>query len=168
MDLPDCAPVVLFEGSHVGLGQRVGVALGTGLSLVALSQFVRWGLGGAPSVGAGPWGLWLLGALVSAAMIAAALRSRTVYRVEVSAAEVVLWRDPGVAERFPRERVRAVASAPVQGGWSRDPSEDLVLTLDDGTSRRLSLHDEADTPGIARDLRETLALSPELAGPPGG
>lgn len=168
MVLPDRAPVVLFEGSHVGLLQRVGVALGTGLSLVALSLFVRWGLGGAPSAGAGPPGLWLLGALVSAAMIAAALRARTVYRVEVSAAEVVLWRDPGVSERFARERVRAVVSAPVQGGWSRDPSEDLVLTLDHGASRRFSLHDEADTPGIVRDLREILALAPEPAEPPGG
>ena len=83
-----------------------------------------------------------------------------VYRVEVANTALVLWRDPGVAERFALRALRAAASEPHPGGWSRDPSERLVLSLSDGTTRRFTLHDEADTPGIVRDLRALLPPAP--------
>ena len=160
MESADAGPEVLFEADHVGVGQRVAVALGTGLALVGLSAFVRWGLGGVAISAGLSRTLWAVGALVSAAMIVAALRARTVYRVEVANTHLVLWRDPGVAERFPLTALRAVASEAHPGGWSRDPSERLVLTLTDGTARRFTLHDEADTPGIVRDLRASLPPAP--------
>jgi len=161
----DRAPAVLFDGSHVGLAQRVVVALGTGLSLVALSLFVRWGLGGTASLDTVPRGLWAMGGSITAGMLVAALRARTVYRVEVSSDELIVWRDPGVAEHFALASVRAADSAPAEGGWSRDPSDDLVLTLDGAPPRRFTMHDEADTTGVARDLTALLAPSPASASP---
>ena len=87
-------------------------------------------------------------------MLASALSSRVARRVEVVPANgaLMVYRDPATVETFALTDLAEARSELPPGGWSRDPAEDLVLVLRDGTTRRFSLPDEADTPAIVRDL----------------
>lgn len=159
MTNPEVAPEVLFEGPHAGVFHRVIVALGTGISLVGVVAFVRWGFGMAgPLVSAR---VIVLATVVAVSMAIAALRSRVVWKVCVDRekGELLLFRDPGVVDRVGLDTVVGVSSQARLGGWSADPSERLVLSLREGISRRYELLDEADTPGIVRDLNELRSVS---------
>jgi hypothetical protein len=155
-------PEVVYESSHVTVGHRVLVALGSGLAVFGTMSFLRWGFG---AVGVDRRALLssiLLGGAVALGLVIAALRSRVVWRVTLdrAASELRIERDPDAVDRWRLSEIAEVRALPVAGGWSRDPSERLVLSLSDGTTRRFTLHDEADTPGIVRDLRALLPPAP--------
>lgn len=145
---------VVYESVHVGVGHRLGVALGSGLAVFAAMAFLRWGCG---AVSVGSRGLTAgvaVGALVAVAMAVAALRSREVWRVTIDPAvgALRLDRDPDDVERFALADVLDVRALPVAGGWSRDPSERLALRLRDGSERVFALPDDALTAGIVEDI----------------
>ncbi len=144
---------VLYDSPRTSLAWKVVVALATGVSLAWFMSFVRWFAREAP-LGAVTRPMALLGAGVSVVMLVSALRSRVARRVEVSAdgRALLVYRDPGVVERLALGEVTTARSEPHAGGWSRDPAGDLVVVLRDGATRRYGLPDDADTPGIARDL----------------
>lgn len=148
-------PEVLYESGHVSRARRVTLALLCGALLPAAACWWRWvrhGRAGAslPEV--------LLGLALAVLMVATALRSRTVYRVEHDGAELRIHRDPGTIDRYDLAGLRAT-SEPTPGGWSRDPSETLVLGLPGGRTVRYRLPDDADTLGIVADI-ETAQREP--------
>ncbi|MBP6835311.1 MAG: hypothetical protein KA978_31290 [Deltaproteobacteria bacterium] len=153
-------PEVVYESSHVTVGHRVLVALGSGLAVFGTMSFLRWGFG---AVGVDRRALLssiLLGGAVALGLVIAALRSRVVWRVTLdrAASELRIERDPDAVDRWRLSEIAEVRALPVAGGWSRDPSERLSLRLRDGQERVYSLPDDALTEGIANDIRA--ALSP--------
>ncbi len=145
----DPPPDVLYDSPRAGVAQKVVVSVATGAALSGFTLLVRWGFYPAAQRA---WPFVSLGALVTVVMLVAVALSRTVRRVEVNGACLKLYRDPAAIEEHPRETLAGFASEAAQGGWSRDPSERLVLTFKNGTTRRYDLPDDADTPGIVRDL----------------
>lgn len=145
---------VVYESPHVGVGHRLAVALGSGVTVFAAMAFLRWGCGAASVGQRGLASGAVLGALVAVAMAVAALRSREVWRVTIDPADRTLRldRDPDGVERHALADVLEVRVLPVAGGWSRDPSERLALRLRDGSERVYSLPDDALTTGIAADI----------------
>lgn len=145
---------VIYDSPRTSLAWKVVVSLATGFACAWVMSFLRW-FAREGALGAMTPPMIALGALVSLAMLTAALRSRVVRRVEVTAdrRELLLYRDPGVVERVAFADVTAIGSERPAGGWSRDPAEDLVLSLRAGAERRYALPDDADTPGIVSDLR---------------
>jgi hypothetical protein len=164
---------VVYESVHVGVGHRLAVALGSGLTVFAAMAFLRWGCG---AMSAGPRGMLsggVVGAIVAAGMAFAALRSRTVWRVTLDRAAGVVRvdRDPNVVERFDLADVIDARAVPVAGGWSRDPSERLALRLRDGRERAFALPDDALTTGIAADIlaaRSAVEAREDVAKDPAG
>ncbi|MBI5517996.1 MAG: hypothetical protein HY909_29760 [Deltaproteobacteria bacterium] len=142
---------VVFESPRVSIAQKVLASFGAGLALAALAAFSRWGFHPGRHLLA-----WLPvlapGAAVTVVMLVAVVLGRTVHRVSIEGDRLKLHRDPNHLDVYPLEAVKAFTSEPVVGGWSRDPSERLVLHLADGSRRAYALPDEADTPGIVRDL----------------
>ncbi len=157
-------PEVLFEGPHASVAHRLAVAVGTGAVLVGVVVFVRWGFDLMGPLA--PPRVIALAAVVTVAMAVAALRSRVVWKVSVDhgSRALLLHRDPGAVERFALADLASVASEPPLGGWSANPAERLVLTLRDGAAHRYTLLDEADTPGIVKDLRRCLDEGDATAG----
>lgn len=153
-------PEVVYESTHVSVGHRLLVALGSGLAVFGAMSFLRWGCGAAGVDRRGLLSGIVVGGLVGLGMVIAALRSRVVWRVTLdrAAAELRIDRDPDAVERFPLADITEVRALPVAGGWSRDPAERLALRLRDGRERVFSLPDDALTEGIANDVRG--ALSP--------
>ena len=145
----DPPPDVLYDSPRAGVAQKVAVSVATGAALSGFTLLVRWGFYPAAQRA---WPFVSLGVLVTVVILVAAAFSRTVRRVEVSGACLKLYRDPAAIEEHPREALASVATEAARGGWSRDPSERLVLTFKNGTTRRYDLPDDADTPGIVRDL----------------
>ncbi len=155
------ADEVLYEGAHSTVGRRFGVSLGTAGTLVAVVGFVRWGLGGERALRdlVSP-GVWALAGAIAVVMCIAALRSRVVWRVTLEGGgHLRMDRDPGAVERFALAEITRAESAPAKGGWSRDPSEKLILHHRDGQATRWELPDDADTPGVARDINTGVALA---------
>ena len=79
-------PEVVYESSHVTVGHRVLVALGSGLAVFGTMSFLRWGFG---AVGVDRRALLssiLLGGAVALGLVIAALRSRVVWRVTLDRA----------------------------------------------------------------------------------
>lgn len=146
---------VLYEGPHASVAHRVLVSVGAGALLWAMAVFLRWGLGGAEHPVEGTSRAALVSAVVSAAMVVAALRSRAAWRVEIDhpSRSVRVHRDPDVVETFALADLDDVRHEPAVGGWSRDPSERLVLVAKGGATRAFSLPDDAHTPGIVDDIR---------------
>ncbi|MBL8602961.1 MAG: hypothetical protein JNK72_13635 [Myxococcales bacterium] len=144
---------VLIAVEFVSVPRRIVVSLGTGAALVGFALYLQWAFRLVTPDRAGLV-VGALGAAVSLAMVAAAFRSQKVYRITLDRGEgrLKVWRDPGVLEQFALAELKAVESVPPVGGWSRDPSERLVLTLSSGARRVFELPDEADTPAIVRDL----------------
>ncbi|MFO0626095.1 MAG: hypothetical protein U0325_10800 [Polyangiales bacterium] len=139
---------VLYDSPHVPPRRRVAVALLFGALPPAVGAWWRW----VRHRGEGPSTLHLaLGLAVAVAMIAAALRSRTAYRVEITPDSLRVHRDPGVVEAFALGEV-TVRAEPVVGGWSRTPAERLAITTRDGHTSRFALPDDAHTPGIVDDI----------------
>jgi hypothetical protein len=142
---------VVFESPRVSIPRKVLASLGAGLAMAALGAFARWGFHpGHTGRSAVP--MALLGAVVSLGMLLSAVLGRTVRRVAVEGGTLRLYRDPDAVETIPLGAVRGFGSEPVIGGWSRNPSERLVVELNLGPRRVFSLPDEADTAGIVRDL----------------
>lgn len=140
--------IVLYETPHIPRARRVAVALLFGALPPIVGAWWRW----VRQRGEGPTPAHLvLGAAVAGLMIAAALRSRTVFRVELTATTLSVHRDPGVVERFPLDEITARAE-PTVGGWSRSPSERLVLATARGETVRYTLPDDAHSPGIVDDI----------------
>ncbi|MEZ4392491.1 MAG: hypothetical protein R3A48_15490 [Polyangiales bacterium] len=140
--------LVLYEAPQVSRGRRVAVALLFGALPPALGAWWRW----VRQRGEGPSAIQVaLGVAVAAAMIAAAMRSRTAFRVEVTAQTLRVHRDPGVVESFDLGEI-TVRAEPTVGGWSRTPSERLTVTRRDGRAESFSLPDDAHTPGIVDDI----------------
>lgn len=162
--MPDPPPPddrVLYDSERTSLAWKALVSAAAGAAVVAFMSFMRWFARDAP-IGAVSPRMAALGVAVAAAMVAAAVRSRVVRRVEFSpdGERLVLHRDPGALESFPvGDLVGARSDAP-SGGWSRDPSDVLVLALRDGSERRYALPDDADTPGIVRDITARLGATP--------
>lgn len=151
--------LVIYDSPHVPRGRRVVVALLFGALPPIVGAWWRW----VRQRGGGPAAVHIMvGAGVALVMIVAALRSRTVYRVELTARELRVHRDPGVIERWPLREV-SVRSEPAVGGWSRSPSERLVITAADGASAHYALPDDADTPGVARDIDRVKGGAPLAA-----
>jgi hypothetical protein len=144
---------VLFDSPRTSPAWKAVVSLATGATLCAFMSFIRWAAREGP-LGAVSAPAALLGVAVSCAMLTTALSSRVARRVEVVPANrsLVVHRDPAAVETFALADLAEARSELPPGGWSRDPAEDLVLVLRDGTTRRFSLPDEADTPAIVRDL----------------
>lgn len=139
---------VIYESPHVPPHRRVAVGLLFGAIPPAVGAWWRW----VRHRGEGPSTLHLtVGLAVAAAMIAAALRSRTTYRVELTTDSLRVHRDPGVVETFSLADV-TVRAEPVVGGWSRTPAERLVVTDRAGRTTRFALPDDAHTPGIVDDI----------------
>jgi hypothetical protein len=139
---------VIYEAPHVPPHRRVAVALLFGAIPPAVGAWWRW----VRHRGEGPSTLHLaLGLAVALAMIIAALRSRTAYRVELTPDTLRVHRDPGVVETFALGDITAWAE-PVVGGWSRTPAERLTVTDRDGRTTRFALPDDAHTPGIVEDI----------------
>lgn len=145
----DPPPDVLYDSPRAGIAQKVVVSVATGAALTGFTLLVRWGFYPAAQRA---WPFISLGVIVTVVMLVAAALSRTVRRVEVNGACLKLYRDPAAIEEHPRETIVSFASEAAQGGWSRDPSERLVVTFKNGTALRCDLPDDADTPGIVRDL----------------
>lgn len=145
---------VIYDSPRTSLAWKVVVSFATGLACAWVMSFLRW-FAREGALGAMTAPMMALGAVVSLAMLTAALRSRVVRRVEVTAdrRDLLLYRDPGEIERVAFVDVTAIRSERPAGGWSRDPAEDLVLSLHAGAERRYALPDDADTPGIVSDLR---------------
>ncbi len=148
-------PEVIYESAHITLARRFAVAFGAGVVVFATLAFLRGG-----------WGVWAVArwyvavaSLVTVALAVAALRSRTVWRVTLDHQAKVLGvdRDPDLHERWPFAEVASAEAVPVAGGWSRDPSERLLLRLRDGRSLTLTLPDDALTEGIVSDIRAALS-----------
>jgi hypothetical protein len=144
---------VLYDSPRTPLVWKAVVSLATGFALAWFMSFLRW-FARQGSLGALTPPMLALGVAVSAVMLATALRSRVVRRVEVSSdgATLILYRDPGTVERITFADLTDARSERAQGGWSRDPADVLVLALRSG-ERRYTLPDDADTPGIVADLR---------------
>lgn len=138
----------LYESAHVSRARRVALSLAFGALPPLAGAWWRWARDGSASF-APPEAL--LGGAIALGMVVAALRSRAVYRVELSADTLRIHRDPGVVDRYPLAEVTA-SSEPTPGGWSRDPSEALVITGRDGARTRYRLPDDAHTPGIVDDI----------------
>jgi hypothetical protein len=162
------AQEIVYEGSHVTVGHRLAVALGSGLTVFAATSFLRWGCGPMGIDRRGLLAGLILGGVVAVGMAIAALRSRVVWRVALdrSAGELRIDRDPGEAERWPLRDIAGACAQPVAGGWSRDPAERLVLSLRGGDERVFSMPDDALTTGIAADIcvaLSTLETPKEIA-----
>lgn len=153
---------ILYDSARPTLSLKVVVAVATGVMLVGFMSFARWFSAGT-ELGVVTPPMVVLGAAVSVAMLGAALRSRVVRCVAVDGLRrsLRLYRDPGTSEVIALADVAAVSSEVPAGGWSRDPAEDLVLAMRDGSTRRYGLPDDADTPGIVRDL--VTLLTPRAA-----
>lgn len=149
---------VLFESPIASRTTRVVISVVTGAAFVGATGFLEWGLRAGrhmpQSLAAGA----IVGASVTWVMLWSTFTSRTVRRVVVltETHAVALHPDAGATVVIPLGQIASVRSAPVFGGYSRDPAEQLVVTLRDGSSRSFQLPDEADTPAIAEDLRKTL------------
>lgn len=140
--------LVLYETPQVSRGRRVVVALLFGALPPVVGAWWRW----VRQRGDGPSAIQLaLGVAVAAVMIAAAMRSRTAFRVEVTAQTLRVHRDPGVVETFDLGEI-TVRAEPTVGGWSRTPSERLTVTQRDGRAASFGLPDDAHTPGIVDDI----------------
>ncbi len=148
-------PEVIYESAHTTLVHRLAVALGAGVVVFATFAFLRGG-----------WGVWAVArwyvavaSLVTVALAVAALRSRAVWRVTLDhqARALGVDRDPDVSERWLFADIASAEAVPVAGGWSRDPSDRLVLRLRDGRSLTLALPDDALTEGIVSDIRAALS-----------
>lgn len=152
-------PEVVFESSHVSVGHRGLVALGSGLAVFGAMSFLRWGCGAAQVVGRGLLSGVAVGGVVALGLVIAALRSREVWRVTIDrgASELRIDRDPDATERWSLVDIVDARPSPVAGGWSRDPAERLLLRMRDGGERVFALPDDALTEGIARDIREALS-----------
>ncbi len=150
----DASENVIYDSPRTSLAWKVVVSLATGFACAWVMSFLRW-FAREGALGAMTLPMVSLGVVVSIAMLAAAVSARVVRRVEVTADRtgLLLYRDPGVVERVALADVTAIKSEPNAGGWSRDPAEDLVLTLRAGGESRYALPDDADTPGIVSDLR---------------
>lgn len=142
---------VLYDSPRTPLVWKLIVSVGTGFALVAFMSFLRWSLR-EPDALRPPISAVALALAVSLVMAASAWRSRITRRVEVRDDDLLLYRDPGRVERVTLRRIAAVRCEPASGGWSRDPADILVLSRDDGTTSRYELPDDADTPGIVRDV----------------
>lgn len=142
---------VLYDSPRTPLAWKLIVSVGTGFALVAFMSFLRWSLRESDALKP-PVSAVVLALAVSLVMAASALRSRVTRRVEMRGDELLLYQDPGRVERVVLRRISAVRCEPASGGWSRDPAEILVLSRDDGTTSRHELPDDADTPGIVRDI----------------
>jgi hypothetical protein len=144
---------VLYDSPRTRLGWKAVVSLATGFVLAWFMSFLRW-FSREGALGAITAPMAALGAAVSLVMLAVALTSRVARRVEVTAdrAWLLVHRDPGVTERIALVDLVDARGERHSGGWSRDPAEDLLLTERDGVTRRYVLPDDADTPGIVRDL----------------
>lgn len=162
MNAPPDEAAVLYESEQTPLAWKLLVAACTGAAAVGAVAFLRW-FERADDLGLSSAGSLALGAGVALAMAGAASGSRVVRRVEVRGGALRLARDPGATEVFPLGDIATAASEPAAGGWSRDPAETLVLTLRGGETRRFTLPDDADTPGVVRDLEEHLAAKRGLA-----
>jgi hypothetical protein len=139
---------VLYETDFVPRARRVAIALAFGALPPLAGTWWRWVRHGA----AVPTALHLgVGVAVALAMIVAAVRSRTVFRVEVTREALRVHRDPGVVETFALAEVTPRAE-PTVGGWSRNPAETLCLVARDGSVRIWRLPDDAHTPGIVEDI----------------
>jgi|JI10StandDraft_1071094.scaffolds.fasta_scaffold505136_1 hypothetical protein len=148
-------PEVIYESAHTSLVHRLTVAFGAGVMVFVTFAFLRGG-----------WGVWTVArwylavaSLVTVALVVAALRSRTVWRVTLDHRAGVLGvdRDPDVTERWPFTDLASAEAVPVAGGWSRDPADRLVLRLRDGQSLAFTLPDDALTEGIVSDIRAALS-----------
>lgn len=155
-------PQVIYETAHITLGHRLVVAVGVGAMAFATMAFLRGG--------GGVWAIarWYaaVAALVTGALVVAAFRSRTVWRVTLDAAarELRLDRDPDAQERWTFEELTDAGVEPVVGGWSRDPADRLVLRARDGRRVVYALPDDALTTGIAKDIRKALSPGSPEAG----
>ena len=158
MTAPPDEAAILYESEQTPLAWKLLVAACTGAAAVCAVAFLRW-FERADDLGFSTVGSLALGAGVALAMAGAAVGSRVVRRVEVRGGALRLARDPGAMEAFPLGDVAAATSEPAAGGWSREPAETLVLTLRGGETRRFTLPDDADTPGVVRDLEEHLAAA---------
>ena len=153
-------PEVIYESTHVGVGHRLAVAVGSGVVVFAAMAFLRWGCGAAAVDRRGLLGGALVGGALAVGLVVAALRSRVVWRVTLdrAAGELRIERDPAVVERWPLADVAGVRTLPVAGGWSRDPSERLAVQVRGEPGERVfALPDDALTEGIARDIRAALS-----------
>lgn len=151
--------LVLYETPQVSRGRRIAVALIFGALPPAVGAWWRW----VRQRGDGPTAVHLaLGAAVAAVMIAAAMRSRTVFRVEVTAHTLRVHRDPGVVETFDLGEV-TVRAEPTVGGWSRTPAERLAVTSRGGHTVTFVLPDDAHTPGIVDDIARVQGGTPLAA-----
>lgn len=147
---------VIYESPHVSLARRVALSLVFGAVPPALGAWWRW----VAHRGLAPSPLHIaLGVFVSVAMLWAALRSCTVYRVVLTERALHVHRDPGVVETFELSQVTA-RSVPAEGGWSRSPAERLEVRTSDGLSRSFTLPDDAHTPGIVDDIARVQAGAP--------
>lgn len=145
---------VLYESPHPTIATKLLVALGTGVGLGALTAFTLWAPHAERTLASVRGPSVISGALGFVVIVVAIFAGRTVRRVVVDRASraLVLHRDPHATERYPLKSLRALSSEPTVGGWSRDPAERLVLSLDDGRVLKWDLPDDADTPGIVKDL----------------
>jgi len=148
-------PEVIYESAHITLAHRLAVAFGAGAAVFATFVFLR-----------GAYGVWAVmrwyvavASLVTVALVVAALRSRSVWRVTLDHAGKALSvdRDVDVTERWPFGDLVSAEAVAVAGGWSRDPSDRLVLRMRDGRSLSFALPDDAETVGIASDIRAALS-----------
>lgn len=155
--------LTVYASTHVSRARRIALSLAFGALPPLAGAWWRWARDGRGSLA---WPEAILGAALAAGMIVAALRSRAVYRVTLSADTLRIARDPGVTDIYPLRGVSA-ASEPTTGGWSRDPSETLVITTPDGATTRYRLPDDAHTPGIVDDIaqaqRDGTPLAPDTS-----
>lgn len=138
----------VYESTHVSRARRVALSLAFGALPPLAGAWWRWARDGGASFALPELAL---GGAIALGMVVAALRSRAVYRVELTPDALLVHRDPGVIDRFPLADVTA-SSEPTPGGWSRDPAETLVITARDGAQTRYRLPDDAHTPGIVDDI----------------
>ena len=159
---------IVYESPRTGLGWKAVVALATGAAFDGMIAFARWGLH--PHATYHPavrQAGHALGALVTMVVLGMALASRVVRRVSYDprARTLRLDRDPGATDVLPFHTLDRLASVAPVGGWSRDPSERLVVTLRDGTVRGYTLPDDADTPAIVAELETALGAARGVSAP---
>jgi hypothetical protein len=144
---------ILYDSPCTSLPHKVVIALVTGIVLAWFISFSRW-FAHTGALHAITPSMALLGALVSISMIAEALRSRIARRVEFSPDKTAIHitRDPGTIDKILLFEVQKVQTESPSGGWSRDPSDVLVIVCFNGEIRRYTFPDDADSPGIAADI----------------
>ncbi len=150
---------ILYENTRPGVLRRVLVSAGTGTAFWAMTVFFHWGLH--PSTIEGRWAPRIIGGVVSTAMLLWAVRSRVVFCVAMDprGRTVRFHWDRGVIV-VPFADIRSVTAESPGGGWSTQPADRLAVTLRDGNTQWYDLPDDADTPGIARDITLAVLSSP--------